>query len=210
MGVNQKIKHEGDRMQTEFKYIEKWLFMEVNGQKRFKVGVDVGCGTNRLALDKDIQGENPEVIVPGILSVDKQSDPRYAQAQIIWDCSNLDFLADKTMDFIFSSHCLEDFTNIPVVFESWWKKLKQDGLMILLLPDMADCTCEHCKGKSRYPKVGEANGNPAHRTNITKEFVNKMLQALQERNKIKYEILQSDTIPHNESCSIDFVIKKTA
>lgn len=80
--------------------------------------------------------------------------------------------------------------------------------MILLLPDMADCTCPHCNGKSRYPKVGESGGNPSHKTNISKTFILEMLQGMLEKNKIKYEMIQIDTIPHNESCSIDFVIKK--
>ena len=72
---------------------------------------------------------------------------------------------------------------------------------------MENCECEHCKGKSRYPKVDDG-GNPSHRTNTGKFYMYEMLQGLLERNKIKYEILQKDTIPHNESCSIDFVIKK--
>lgn len=194
-------------MHREFKYIEKWLYDEVNGQKRFKNGVDVGCGTNRLAEDGDLP-DNDGIRMPGIVSIDKQPDPRYGSAQLVWDCSDLELFKDGVLDFIFSSHCLEDFQNIPVVFEMWWKKLKPNGLMILLLPDMADCDCEHCKGKSRYPKVGEPNGNPAHRTNISKEFMEKMLQGLLERNKVKYEMLQADSIPHNESCSIDFVIRK--
>jgi predicted SAM-dependent methyltransferase len=194
-------------MHAEFKYIEKWLYTEFNGQKRFKNGIDVGCGTNRLAQDGDLP-DNEGKRMPGIVSVDRQPDPRYASAQFAWDCIDLEIFNNNKLDFIFSSHCLEDFDNIPVVFENWWKKIKPNGLMILLLPDTADCNCEHCKGGSRYPKAGADNGNPAHRTNMSKEFMKKMLQGLLERNKIKYEILQMDTIPHNESCSIDFVIKK--
>jgi len=199
-------------MHAEFKYVDKWLYTEFNGQKRFLNGVDVGCGTNRLAQDGQLgkveNAHNELIDIPGLVSLDNQADPRYGSAQLVWDCVNLEIFSNEKLDFIFSSHCLEDFNNIPEVFESWWKKLKLGGLMILLLPDMADCNCQHCKGKSRYPKVGSPNGNPSHKTNITKEFINKMLQGLLERNKIKYEILQEDTIPHNESCSIDFVIKK--
>ena len=194
-------------MHAEFKYIEKWLYTEINGQKRFKNGIDVGCGTNRLACDGDLP-ENEGKKMPGIVSIDRQPDPRYASAQFACDCMTLDIFNNNVLDFIFSSHCLEDFNNIPVVFENWWNKLKPNGLLILLLPDMENCDCEHCGGKTRYPKVGEANGNPAHRTNVGKDFMKKLLQGLLERNKIKYEMLQMDTIPHNESCSVDFVIKK--
>ena len=176
-------------MNKEFKYIEKWLRKD----NRFLNGIDVGCGTNRID--------------PMITSIDNQPNYEYAHAQIVWDCSNLDIFNDNKLDFIFSSHCLEDFKNIADVFHNWWSKLKPNGLMILLLPDMENCECDHCKGKSRYPKV-EDGGNPSHRTNTGKIYMDKMLQGLLERNKIKYEILQKDTIPHNESCSIDFVIKK--
>jgi predicted SAM-dependent methyltransferase len=195
-------------MIREFKYIEKWLYTEeYNNQKRFKNGVDVGCGTNRIAEDGDLP-ENEKVKSTGIISIDKQGDPRYASAQLVWNCIDLEIFNDNKLDFIFSSHCLEDFQNISEVFHNWWRKIKPNGLMILLLPDMENCSCEHCKNNSRYPKVEDDKGNPAHRINTGKIFMEKMLQGLLERNKIKYEMLQIDTIPHNESCSIDFVIKK--
>lgn len=184
----------GDRMQPEFKYIEKYLFTEINGQKRFLNGVDVGCGTNRLSND--------------IVSIDIQGDPRYASAQLVWNCHDLDIFNDEKLDFIFSSHCLEDFADIPDVFCNWWRKIRPNGLMILLLPDMEDCDCKFCKGKSRYAKVGNKKGNPSHRTNVGKNFITKMLSDLHEKGKINYEIIQQDTIEHNKSCSIDFVIKK--
>ena len=91
MQINENIHHYGDRMHAEFKYIEKWLYMEVNGQKRFKSGIDVGCGTNRLC--------------PDIVSIDQQADPRYANAQIVWNCYDLEIFTDNKLDFIFSSHC---------------------------------------------------------------------------------------------------------
>lgn len=171
------------------KYLKKWVIKD----NRFLNGIDVGAGTSRI---DDM-----------IVSIDSQSDYRYAHAQLVWNCHDLELFHDNKLDFIFSSHCLEDFEDIPVVFLNWWKKLKPNGLMLLLLPDMENCECEHCKGKSRYLKV-EEGGNPSHRTNVGKKFMLDMLRKLFEDCKIKYEILQQDTILHNESCSIDFVIKK--
>ena len=181
-------------MQKEFEHIEQYLYTEVNEQKRFKNGVDIGCGTNPLS--------------PQILSIDAQPDPRYSSGLMVWDCINLELFSDNVLDFIFSSHCLEDFENIPEVFCNWWRKLKVGGLMILLLPDMENCDCEHCKGKSRYAKVGEDKGNPSHRTNTGEKYISDMLDRLHAQEKINYKILQKNTIPHNESCSVDFVIKK--
>jgi len=168
-------------MKSDFESVSKWMIE--NG--RFKNGIDVGCGTNRLS--------------PDVLSLDVQPDLRYASAQIVWNCKDLEFFNDGVLDFIFSSHCLEDFENIPDVFCAWWKKIKPNGLMILLLPDMQS---------GRYPKCSDPKGNPSHRTDTGKAFMEGMLQGLMERGKIKYKMEQIDTIPHDKSSSIDFVIRK--
>lgn len=188
MSINTQIKHLNDRVQWEFRCIEKYLIGH---------GIDVGCGTNRLSNE--------------VVSIDKQPDNRYAHADVVHDCHDLECnisferkgevfsFSDNEFDFIFSSHCLEDFEDIPVVFKNWWKKLKPNGLMILLLPDMQG---------GRYPTVEDYQqrkiGNPAHRTNVGKDFMLKMLSDL----AIKYEMIQMDTLPHDKTCTIDFVIKK--
>ena len=172
------------------KYLKKYAW---DGQ-RYKNGIDVGCGTARI---DDM-----------IISIDQQPDHRYAHNQIVWDCKNLNIFADNTLDFIFSSHCLEDFENIPHVFSNWWKKLISGGYMLLLLPDMEKCNCQFCNGSSRYPTIEDykanGEGNPSHKTNVGKRFISQMLETL----RLNYEIVQSDTIPHNEGCSIDFAILK--
>lgn len=176
-------------MQKEFTYIEKWLI----GEK----GIDVGCGTNRLSME--------------ILAIDQQPDRRYSHCDLVHDCATLDGIKpfdfsgkkyefiDNEFDFIFSSHCLEDFENIESVFYAWWRKLKPDGFMILLLPDMEG---------GRYAKVGEPNGNPSHRSNVGKNFMLNVLEKLKAEKSIDYEVVQVDTIPHNVSCTVDIVIQK--
>ena len=163
------------------KYLKKWVIKD----NRFLNGIDIGCGTKRI---DDM-----------IVSIDQQSNYKYAHAQFVWDCKDLELFSDNILDFIFSSHVLEDFEDIPAVFCAWWKKLKVGGFMLLLLPDIQG---------GRYPKCGESGSNPSHRTDVGKEHMNSMLRDLQKKGKIKYEMAQQDTIPHNESSSIDFVIKK--
>ena len=143
-------------------------------------GVDIGCGT--------------EPVHPDIIALDQQPDRRYAHADIVHNCENLDVFAENVLDFIFSSHCLEDFENIPEVFRSWWSRLKIGGVMVLLLPDMQG---------GRYPTVAQG-GNPSHRTDVGVPFMTELL----ENGDYNYEILQKDTILHNESCTFDFVIKR--
>jgi len=209
----------GDRMGDEFKYIEKYLR---DDDGKIKKGIDIGCGTNRLSME--------------VLAIDQNPMRKFAHADVVHNCNNLEIgkeiifnekkykFEDNEFDFIFSSHCLEDFDDITDVFMKWWKKLKKDGLMILLLPDMEVCNCDLCQldqqkelrekqGMSaRYWTLEDFNrhgkGNPAHKTNVGKKFMTDMLQALKEKDKINYKMIQMDTIPHNFSCSIDFVIQK--
>lgn len=206
-------------MGKEFEYVGKWIR---NEDGTMKMGVDLGCGTNRLSME--------------VLAIDAQDDRRYAHADIVKDVADLEIKEEKKfggrmysfkdgeLDFIFSSHCLEDFADIKTVFRNWWKKIKINGLMILLLPDMEPCECELCKSEQQieyrnhqgmsarywtledYQKTGK--GNPAHKTNVGKKFINVLLQDLKEHGDFDYQILQQDTIPHNVSCSVDFVIKK--
>ena len=183
MEINENVKHLDDRVQWEFKCIEKYLVGH---------GVDVGCGTNRLSTE--------------ILSIDQQPNQEYAHADIVHDCKDLNCepfnfggheytFKENTLDFIFSSHCLEDFENIYEVFKNWWSKLKPNGKMLLLLPDMEG---------GRYPKVDDPKGNPSHRTDVGKDYILKMLVDL----GVIYKMIQCDTLPHNKTCSIDFVIEK--
>jgi predicted SAM-dependent methyltransferase len=171
------------------KFLKKWAVID----NRYSNGLDVGCGTCRC-----------DDMIP---SIDNQNNYLYAHAQYVWDCHDLELFNDDSLDFIFSSHCLEDFPDIPVVFENWWKKIKPNGLMLLLLPDMEICGCSHCCGKSRYPMMQDG-GNPSHRTNVGKKYMADMLEDMKQKGLLDYKIEQVDTIPHNESSSVDVVIRK--
>ena len=205
-------------MGKEFSYIEKWL----KNDEGFKKGLDIGCGTNRLSME--------------VLAIDANPIRKFAHADLVHNCHDLEvhkeiifnrnsyMFKDREFDFIFSSHCLEDFDDIPTVFMNWWKKIKYGGLMILLLPDMEICDCEICQSEDQkklrvhqgmsarywtledYKNTGR--GNPSHKTNVGKKYIDKLLQSFKEKNIIDYKVLQQDTIPHNLSCSIDFVIQK--
>ena len=206
-------------MQKEFECIQKYI----EGK-----GIDIGCGTNRIS---------PHVLA--IDSYDYKNADFKTQAEkkkandIVHNCKDLNVkntpiefngymysFNDNELDFIFSSHCLEDFEDIPTTFLRWWAKLKPNGLMILLLPDMEACNCAFCinvdavkhreevKKSARYWTIEDyekhGKGNPAHRTNVGKRYISGMLDAL----PIKYEWVQSDTLKHNETCTVDIVLRK--
>lgn len=62
------------------------------------------------------------------------------------DCRNLNFICDNSLDYVYSSHLLEDFTYkdlIPIVKE-WRRIIKNDGLLITNCPDQKKFLA-HCK-----------------------------------------------------------------
>lgn len=77
-------------------------------------GVDVGC--NRL-----------EWSFPGSIPIDPTIDLRY-------DALNFPEYANS-LDYIFSSHCLEHLYDWVKVLDYWSSRLKSKGVMFLYLPD---------------------------------------------------------------------------
>jgi len=153
------------------------------------LGVDIGCGTNRLspdilaidAFDHGVGPNNPDLICNAALL-----DWREGRVRVGF--------RDECFDFIFSSHCLEDFVDIPGVLNEWWRKIKVGGFLVLLLPDMEG---------GRYPKVGAEGGNPSHRVNVGPIMFREMLSRLFGS---ACEIVQCDTL--REGCTFDIVSQK--
>src|SRR5271169_2818674 len=62
---------------------------------------------------------------------------------LIGDAANLYWFKDGSLDFVFSSHCLEDFEDTHGVLKEWFRVLKPGGNLVLFLPDQqayeADC-----------------------------------------------------------------------
>jgi len=155
------------------------------------LGVDVGCGTNRLS--------------PEVLALDHYphvAKPEEAGANdMVVDCRKLPF-RDNVFDFVFSSHCIEDFKpeEIPAVFFDWLRVVKKGGYLILLLPDMET---KRANGRTRYPRVEDSDGNPSHRCNVGKNFIRQLTE-----NRKDVIICQEDTIDHERFFTVDIVLKK--
>lgn len=163
-------------MQPEFAAVFQWC-------KGF--GVDLGCGSNRLS--------------PDILAIDQGAHDKPPNGpDLIGDVKLLGLggigFHDECFDFIFSSHCLEDFDDIAGVLVEWWRKIKRGGYLVLLLPDMEG---------GRYPRVGAPDGNPSHKTNVGPKFMRDLMQSCLAG---QFEIVQCDTL--REGCTFDFVARK--
>lgn len=146
------------------------------------LGVDVGCGTNRLDKSVLALDHYPHVAKPDEMGAN----------DMVVNCAKLPF-RDGTMDYVFSSHCLEDFKpeQIKEVFLEWLRVIKKGGYLVLLLPDMQG---------GRYPKVGDKESNPSHMVNVGVQYMEDLIKGL------NVEVVQKNTIDF--SFTFDFVIKK--
>ncbi len=55
--------------------------------------------------------------------------------QLGGDCTRLHWFRDETLDFVYSSHLLEDFVDTRAVLAEWLRVLKPGGRLIIFCPD---------------------------------------------------------------------------
>lgn len=166
------------------------------------LGLDIGCGTNRLSSS--------------VLTTDWYP---HSDTDLIWNCvhegSRYPYpFRDERFDFIFASHIIEDFApdEIQWVFDEWLRMIKIGGHLIILVPDMENgrypdwdekFTSEDEEVKSGKRQIGELKGNPSHRLTMGMKCMN----GLVSNSRYKLSVVQADTLPHNQM-TLDFVVKR--
>jgi SAM-dependent methyltransferase len=106
-------------------------------------GVDVGYGG--------------DPIVPHAICVDlPRPYARYERhpQHLHGDARNLHWFTDGCLDFVYSSHVLEDFEDTAAVLGEWLRVLAPGGHLVLFLPDEPTYR-EHCRARGLPP-------NPHH------------------------------------------------
>ena len=68
------------------------------------------------------------------------------------DARNLHWFKDGCLDFVYSSHVLEDFKETGPVINEWLRVLKVGGVLVLYLPDEQTYR-EHCYQQGKPPNV---------------------------------------------------------
>jgi len=142
-------------------------------------GLDVGCGPSR--------------IWPQSIGIDRWVSDQ--GASVVCDVADLSLFADKSMDYVFSSHVLEDFAegdSVKILTE-WWRPIKSGGHLILYLPH-----------EKLYPKVGTNGANPAHLQDLSPEKVMEFMT----RIKTGFELLESEVRVGGNEYSFFMVFKK--
>lgn len=109
-----------------------------------------------VGLDLGFGGAKP--IVPHAICIDRaEDDGRRARCDKPYPThivSEVDHLYRifpyETLDFIFSSHVLEDFNNTKQVIENWLWPLKRGGHLVLFLPDQPTYA-KYCADRDELP-----------------------------------------------------------
>ncbi|MCK4994899.1 MAG: methyltransferase domain-containing protein [Candidatus Omnitrophica bacterium] len=150
------------------------------------------CKGNGLDL-----GYGGDPIVPDAITVDLPTPYRNAGNAMLnlkGDARDLYWFKNEVLDYVYSSHLLEDFRETEVVLNEWLRVLKLGGYLILYCPDEKKYR-KHCK------KTGQTY-NQNHKINeFSLEYVLSVLKKIGD-----FEIVHSK--PHCEIYSFELVIKK--
>lgn len=82
-------------------------------------GIDVGCGDDPL--------EPPAGPLNHLIHWDKDEG----------DATYLKGIPDRSLDFVYSSHCLEHLTDVAAAVANWARVLKPGGWLYVVVPDFA-------------------------------------------------------------------------
>jgi SAM-dependent methyltransferase len=145
-------------------------------------------------------GFGGDAIVPSAITfdmIDKYADVGEHPQNIYGDARDLSIFTDNSLDYIFSSHLLEDFDEdeiIPVLKE-WFRVLKPYGKLILFCPDQPTYA-KHCEDTGQIY-------NECHKIDIFGlDYVKNILPSVVSSYKIIHQI------PLIDVYSFDIVIEK--
>jgi len=131
-------------------------------------GIEVGCGLNKI---------HTSAIGVNIVLSDNDYGYPYG-AQIKSDGTSLPWFSNNSLDYVFSSHCLEHFHEPMKALLEWTRILKVGGYLVLILPH-----------KKYYPNIGHPKANKDHKHDFLPEDVKKMIDKIGQ-----FEVTQIDTL----------------
>lgn len=127
-------------------------------------GIDIGFGGDPI-LQNAICMDLKEKYTINLIQTSQQN--------LYGDARNLYWFKDSCMDYVYSSHVLEDFDPIETksVFLEWLRIVKRDGLLILDLPNERNYrgVCES-RGYRSNPRHQILNMSIEYMIELTKNF----------------------------------------
>jgi len=146
-------------------------------------GVDIGYGG--------------DPVIPTAITVDFALDGQFCgdhPCNIVGDARKLPWFAAHVFDYVYSSHCLEDFDDTLPVLREWMRIVKRGGFLVLLLPDQ--------RKYERYCRENNLESNPGHQIeNFGPAYLGQVLRKVRGAKIIK---VKENLGPYN----FLFVIKK--
>lgn len=101
----------------------------------------------RFCIGKGLDiGFGGDPIKPDAVTLDKNPD---LYPEIYCDAVKLP-ASDGAYDYVYSSHCLEDFEDTTAVIKEWLRVIKPGGNLVLFLPDQSAYEA-HCKAHKVQP-----------------------------------------------------------
>ena len=96
------------------------------------------------------------------------------------DARDLKWFNNDSLDYVYSSHVLEDFADTEAVLGEWLRVLKPGGMLVLYLPDEQTYRV-HCRKQGKPPNVHHIHENFSlnHVKDILKE--NQKVKIVHER-----------------------------
>lgn len=147
-----KIRWMGETGKIE-KEALKFISPEMNG-------LDIGSGGAPILLQA--------------IGIDREYPAPYSEyVHLKGDAGDLYWFKNNCMDYIFSSHCLEDFEDKAEVLREWIRVLKEGGLLLLYLPD-----------EKIYRELCKKRGQPNNLAHKDAEFSLKKLRKIVEDNNL--------------------------
>lgn len=101
-------------------------------------------------------GSGGDPIVPWAICIDRaESDGRRSHVgqhptHLVGDASDLHWFKDGCLDWVYSSHCLEDAEDTQSWLSEWLRVLRFGGLLVLFLPDQA-AYLAYCRDHNELP-----------------------------------------------------------
>lgn len=164
-------------------------------------GIDIGCGDDILKITKGtVRGWD---VKDG-------------------DANKMNGVEDNSLDFVYSSHCLEHMVNVPDALKNWVRILKPGGTLYTVVPDF--CLYEKFTWPSKFNSDHKASfsldwfrdkiGRPNHYhiTNDIEPIINGLGTAIIERrledNGFNYNAGYRDQTLGSALSQICFVVRK--
>lgn len=110
-------------------------------------GLDIGFGGDPIKPDS-IAMDLPDSYAK------YQDNPQHLHGQ----ADNLFWFCDEVLDYVYSSHVLEDFPDTPKVLKEWLRIIKPGGRLVLYLPDEQTYR-EHCHSQGKPPNPYHIHAN---------------------------------------------------